>query len=120
MGPTSSGAGREPSNTDPLRLAWRVANTESVMDVTMKMIGRPGGGFRQHGCSRASTEGSLAAHAAKGGGDVGTLPALQQHHDDQEQTNNDVNHGEQDNHVVLNPRIRRPRCTLYAPASAIS
>ena len=31
------GAGLVPSNTDPKRLAWRVANTESVMDVTMNM-----------------------------------------------------------------------------------
>ena len=65
--------------------------------------------LREHGRGRASTEGSLAAHAAKGGGNVGALSALQQHHNDQEQTNNNVNNGDQDNHVVLNPRIRRSR-----------
>jgi hypothetical protein len=46
---------------------------------------------------------------------------LQQHHNDQEQTNNDVNNGNQDNHVVLNPRIR-PAARLHGnpPASAMS
>ena len=69
----------------------------------------PSGGFREYGCGRASTEGGLAPHASEGGGNVSTLPALQQHHNDQEQTNDDVNDGNQDNHVVLNPRVRRSR-----------
>ena len=74
---------------------------------------RPSGGSREYGCGRASTEGSLAAHASKGGGDVSTLPALQQHHNDEEQTNKDVNDGKQDNHVILNPRIPRT-AQIYA------
>jgi hypothetical protein len=74
--------------------------------------GCPGSGLRQHGCGGTSSESSLAAHASEGGGNVSTLPALQQHNDDQEQTNNNVNDSNQDNHVILNPRIWRPQ--VYA------
>ena len=58
--------------------------------------GCPSGCFGEHSGSGASAEGCLAAHAAKGCGDVSALPALQQHDKDKEDTNNNVDDGDSD------------------------
>src|SRR5579871_3386717 len=62
--------------------------------------GRPRGGFGQHGGGGAGAECGLAAHAAESRGNVAALAALQQHNDDEEGANNDVNRGDQCNHVL--------------------
>src|SRR5215467_4719669 len=75
--------------------------------------GRPRGGLRQGaGCS-PWTECGLAALASKGRGDVAALAALQKHDDDDEETDQDVNGGDEVNHSLwffLNAR-RFEGCT---------
>jgi len=88
--------------------------------------GRPGGGFGENRRGTAWSEGGLAAHASEGRGDVTALAALQQNHDNQKQTNCDVDDRNQYDHElsksstgifrrsvfslrVFVPRIRDPR-----------
>ena len=47
----------------------------------------------KHGGCAARAKGSLAAHSAKRGGDIGALAVLQQHHHNQYRTNNHMNNG---------------------------
>ena len=72
--------------------------------------GRPGCSFGQNSCGGAASEGSLAAHAAESGRDIAALPALQQHYDNEKSTDNDVDDGNQNNHVALNSLWRSRIC----------
>ena len=73
----------------------RAANTDSVIDVSMKPMAAQVVALAEHGCGGAGSEGSLAAHAAERGCDVAALAALQQHDDDEKRTDNNVNNGNQ-------------------------
>jgi hypothetical protein len=57
--------------------------------------------FGQHGGGGAGSKCGLAAHAAEGRSDVATLAALQQHDKDKKRANQDVNNGNQCNHLIL-------------------
>src|SRR6185437_3171935 len=54
----------------------------------------PGGSFGQHRRGASRSKSGLTAHSAKGGSNIAALSALQQHHNDQEQANDDVNDDE--------------------------
>ena len=61
----------------------------------------PGRRLSQDGCRATRAKCRLAAHAAERSGDVATLAALQQHHDNQESANKDVNNREKNHHTRL-------------------
>jgi hypothetical protein len=61
----------------------------------------PGRRLGEHSGSGAGSKGGLAAHATEGSSDIATLAALQQHNDDEEGTDNDVDSGDQRNHVTF-------------------
>jgi hypothetical protein len=96
------------------RSGWRVAQHRSIAVRTLggkygkRDRGKhendscPGRGLGEHGSGRASAEGGLAAHASEGGGDIAALAALQQHDNDKKRANEDVNSGDQGNHVIFN------------------
>jgi len=76
-----------------------------------KYDGRPCGCPRQRRRRAARSEGGLAAHATEGRGNVAALAALQQHYDDEKQTNRDVNDRNQYDHELNNSSsgiLRRP------------
>src|SRR5208337_3384342 len=75
----------------------------------------PGCGLGQHGGGGARAKSGLAAHAAKGRGNVGALATLQQNYGDEKRTNDDMNNGNQNDHVALNSRFRRLRLKAHAP-----
>src|ERR1700676_725355 len=62
--------------------------------------GRPGGCFRQNRGRAAWAEGGLAAHASESCCNVAALPALQQYHDDEKQTNRNVDDRYQYDHEL--------------------
>jgi hypothetical protein len=70
--------------------APRDAITDSVIEVSIKMMADQVVALESAVAAPAGAKGSLAAHAAERSGNVTALAALQQHHDDQEKTDNDV------------------------------
>lgn len=75
----------------------------------------PGRCFRKRGRRATRAKGSLAAHAPESGSNVATLTALQQDDNDQEQTDNDVDDGDECNdHFVFELRA------ACAPAFLVS
>jgi len=72
---------------------------------------RPRSCARQSRGRAARSEGGLAAHATESRRNVAALAALQQHNDDEKQTNRDVNDRNQYDHELNNSSIgilRRP------------
>src|SRR5215510_11818755 len=64
--------------------------------------GTPGRDLGEQGSGAARAKGRLAAHAAKGGGNISALAVLQQHNDDQDHANDHMNGGEKNNeHAAL-------------------
>src|SRR5258708_39892876 len=61
---------------------------------------RPCGGFGKCTGRTARAEGGLAALSAECGGDIAALAALQQNHDDDEETNQNVDDGNEIDHIV--------------------
>ncbi len=78
--------------------------------------GRPRGGLGEHRRGRAASESGLAAHSAESGSNIAALAALQQHDDDEEGTDDDVNDGDQRNHVALNLSLGGSAFSRPAPA----
>lgn len=64
--------------------------------------GRPGSGPGQGAGRAPRAESRLAALSAKGRGNVAALAALQQNHDDNEETDQDVDGSDEVNHIVWN------------------
>src|SRR5215472_6002629 len=78
--------------------------------------GRPGRRFRQCCSGSARSKGSLAAHSAKRRCDIAALAALQEHHNDQKEGNNNVNDGDENNHGKLKITLK---CRLGCPLSCV-
>ena len=92
-------AALHPDSTDFEPLPPREATIESVIDVTMKMIADQVVALGKYGGCAARAKCRLAAHAAERSGNVAALAALQQHDNDEKQTDNDVNGSDQNNHA---------------------
>ena len=88
-----------PSRTVVPKPAPFVARMESERDVIMNKTAEIVVAFdnKRGGATRAKRR--LRAHAAEGPGQVRRLPALQQHHDDQEDADQDVNQKKKNIHV---------------------
>lgn len=69
---------------------------------------RPGSCLTQRTGRAAWAEGRLAAHAAEGGGNIARAAALQQDNDDNEKANNNMNDGDQYNHLFQTTRPAQP------------
>src|SRR6185312_749864 len=74
---------------------------------------RDGGCLGEHGCGAARAKYRLRSHSAEGAGQIGRLAALQENHDDQKKAQDDVQSGDQVQHVrseytneIANGRLR--------------
>jgi hypothetical protein len=76
---------------------------------------RPGGRFAENRGRSARTERRLTPHAAERSRDIGALTALQQHNNNQEQTNDDVNDGDQ-NSSHVSPIRREDSANFKIPS----
>ena len=77
---------------------------------------RPGGCLGKSGGCAARTECGLAAHATESSGDIAALAALEQHHDNQKETDQDVHGVDQTNqpaHELTNQTGLRPAFLVF-------
>ena len=88
---------------EPEPLPPREAITDSVIDVIMKMMADQVVALDSARGGAPWAKCGLAAHPAKSGRDITALAALQQHHDDQKKTNNDVNGRNQNKSCIAKP-----------------